>query len=84
MKVSKTPPYVHRSGGRGALYVQIKVNDGRFVSHALRTSDPSVARARVVPFIKRLIGEGRLDSASRAARIYVEKRQCPACGQYLK
>jgi len=75
---------MHRCGRRGGLYVQIMTMDGEHISHPLETDDASVARSRIVPFIKQMIDKGRLNPASRAARIYIEKKQCPACGQYLK
>ena len=77
MKARDAPPYMHRC--RGGLYSQIKTKGGIYVSDSLGTRDPNTARVRIVPVIKKLIAEEKLDPASRAARIYL-KGHCRTCG----
>jgi hypothetical protein len=71
---------MRRFHGRPLLFAQIKLKDGRWLIRSLDTASESVAAARMVPLLIKLIGAGEIGSRARVCRLYLPGR-CSRCGR---
>jgi hypothetical protein len=77
----KAPAYMHRVG-RGGLYAQFWLKDGKRFGCPLLTRNDEVAKARMVPLLEGLIKAGKLDRSARVCAPYLVGR-CAACRRVM-